>query len=156
MRPAAPRSLGAARAVARCVTARQPKLAIVLVLALIGQQFIVSLLRIEASPVLSTYDMYSTTYGSPADYEHKAGQAYWIVGLDVGRNTQVPHQSDEADAIAGGFAGDRSSDRSAPAPLLRSLGPISNSVSVEATRVHVDWAQWRLLDEPIRTSLTDP
>ena len=39
-------------------------------------------MRIEASPVLSTYDMYSTTYGSPADYEHNAGQAYWIVGLD--------------------------------------------------------------------------
>ena len=82
VRPADSRSLRAARAGRDADPARQPKFAIVLVIALLGQQSIVSLMRIEASPVLSTYDMYSTTYGSPADYEHNAGQVYWIVGVD--------------------------------------------------------------------------
>jgi hypothetical protein len=137
--------------------ARQPTLAVVLVLAVVGQQSIVSLMRIEAFPALSTYDMYSTTYGSPADYEHKAGETYWMVGLD--RSAKIHRcriNPIEARQIArDGF----DADRSLTAELLRRCFDSSvplHQVSIEVTRVQVDWDRWQLLDEPIRTSLTEP
>jgi len=138
-------------------TPPQPTLAIVLVLVVLGQQSLVSLLRIEASPVLSTYDMYSTTYGSPAEYEHNAGQAYWIVGLDRSAETHRCRISQvDAGAIERhGFAGDRSLTERLLRRCFDPSVPLER-VSVEATRVQVDWARWRLLDEPIRTSLTAP
>ena len=137
--------------------ARQPKLAIALVLALLGQQFVVSLMRIEASPVLSTYDMYSTTYGSPADYEHNAGEAYWMVGLDRSAKTHRCRISPiEAHKIErDGFT----ADRSLTTELLRRCFDPSvplQQISIEASRVKVDWERWQLLDEPVRRSLTDP
>jgi len=46
------------------------------VLVLIALQTVVSLFRLELSPVLSAYDMYSTTYASPADFEEKATDAH--------------------------------------------------------------------------------
>ena len=126
-------------------------------LALIGQQFIVSLMRIEASPVLSTYDMYSTTYGSPADYEHNAGEAYWMVGLDSSEQTHrcrigpIEARKIERD----GFAADRALTEGLLRRCFDPSVPLEQ-VSIEATRVQVDWAHWRLLDEPVHTSLTDP
>jgi predicted secreted protein len=139
------------------VPARQPKFAIALVIALLGQQSIVSLMRIEASPVLSTYDMYATTYGSPADYEHNAGQAYWIVGLD---QTAKTHRCRISPIEAGkieraGFAADRSLTEGLLRRCFDPSVPLQQ-VSLEATRVQVDWARWQLLDEPVRTLLTDP
>jgi hypothetical protein len=59
-----------------------PKAPVLVVMTLIALQLAVSFLRIELSPLLSTYDMYATTYSSPAEYEQKAGPVYWIVGVD--------------------------------------------------------------------------
>lgn len=134
-----------------------PKLAVYMVMALFAQQFVVSLLRLEVSPVLSTYDMYSTTYGSPAEYEQKAGQTYWIVGVDDAaqvyrcRITRM-----DADMIASGAI---PAERLLKDPVLRRCfdGSIPlRTVSIETSRVQMDWARWRRLDEPIRARLTEP
>jgi len=90
--------------------ARRPRLVPLLVVALVGQQVIVSLLRIEGSPVLSSYDMYSTTYASPEDYEKNAGAAYWVVGLDdAGRTHRCRITLADAEAVGreGGVVGDQ-------------------------------------------------
>ena len=130
--------------------------AVFMVMALVGQQFVVSLLRLEVSPLLSTYDMYSTTYGSPAEYEDKAGQGYWIVGQD---DSAQAHRCRitrmEAEMIAGGAIFD---NRRLMEPVLRRCFEPSipiRYVSVEASRVHMDWTEWRRLDDPIRLRLTD-
>jgi hypothetical protein len=118
---------------------------------------VVSLFRLEASPVFSTYDMYSTTYASPADYEHNAGQVYWIVGLDRQVETRRCRISaSEADAIEQARrAGDPVRIQSLIGRCVDPSLPVQQ-VMVEATRVRVDWDEWRLLDEPLRTRVTEP
>lgn len=128
-----------------------------LVIVVVGQQIVVSVLKLDVPPLFSTYDMYSTTYGSPAEYEDKAGQAYWIVAVDD--SAQVHHcrvSQTQAAVVVRAAAG--AVDWPSMAPVLRYCFEPSmrlQRVSVEATRVHVDWARWRL-NEPIRTSLMDP
>lgn len=153
-----PASAAAMDAASRAVpSGRLPTAAIVMVLALAAQQVAVSLLTLEVSPVLSTYDMYSTTYGSPAEYEEKAGQAYWIVGVDDAGHahrcaiTQIEAGTITRDGVsaAGRF----------PAPLLRRcFGPSTRiqHASVEASRIQVDWTRWKRLEEPLRTRITEP
>lgn len=126
----------------------------VVVMVLMALQLAVSLLRVEVSPLLSTYDMYATTYGSPAEYEQKAGQAYWIVGVDA---AATPHRCrisrGEADAITGAAA---TEPRATGSWMRRCFDPSLDirNVSLEATRVHIDWERWERLDEPIRVPLT--
>jgi len=128
-----------------------------LVIMVVAQQIVVSGLKLDIPPVFSIYDMYSTTYSSPAEYEDKAGQAYWIVAVDD--SAQIHHcrvTRTQADVVIRAAAGPV--DWSSIAPVLRECFEPSvrlQRVSVEATRVHVDWAQWRL-NEPIRISLLDP
>jgi hypothetical protein len=131
-----------------------PRAPVFVVMALIALQLCVSLLRIEVSPLLSTYDMYATTYGSPQEYEQKAGQAYWIVGID---GEEQVHRCritrGEADAIAGAAA----TDPRDTGTMMRRCFDASldiRTVSLEATRVQIDWTRWERLDEPIRVSLT--
>jgi hypothetical protein len=124
--------------------------------ALVGLQSVVSLLRLEVSPLLSTYDMYSTTYGSPAEYEQKAGQSYWIVGVDDSEQVQrcrITRMEAETIALDAVSAARLLSDH-----LRRCFGASArfHNVSIEATRVQVDWTNWRRLDEPVRVRLTDP
>ena len=139
------------------VSRRLPTLAVCMVMALVAQQLVVSLLKLEVSPVLSTYDMYSTTYGSPAEYEDKAGQAYWLVGLDDAAQAHRCRISRmEVDAIARGGV---SADQLLTEPVLRRCFDPSmrlRHVFVEASRVQVDWTQWRRLEEPARVRLSDP
>ena len=101
--------------------------------------------------------MYSTTYGSPAEYEYNAGQTYWLVGLDDSaqvhrcRITRM-----EADTIGGNGV---PTGRLLMEPALRRCFDPSirlQNAFVEASRGRVDWTQWRRLDEPIRVRLTDP
>jgi hypothetical protein len=98
--------------------------------------------------------MYATTYGSPAEYEQKAGQAYWIVGID---GDAIPHRCrisrGEADAIAGAAA---TAPRATGSLMRRCFDPSLDirNVSLEATRVHIDWERWERLDEPVRVPLT--
>ncbi len=133
------------------------RIAVVLVLTFVGQQLVVSALKLDVPPLLSTYDMYSTTYSSPADYEDKAGQAYWIVAVDDAAQTHECRVTrTQADIVVRAAA--EPVDRSSMSPVLRLCFEPSirlQRISVEATRVHVDWAQWRL-NEPIRTSLMNP
>jgi len=122
--------------------------------SLIALQLVVTLLRLEISPLLSTYVMYATTYSSPAEYEQKAGQAYWIVGVD---SEAQPHRCritrGEADAIAGAAA---TEPRATGARMRRCFDPSLDirNVSLEATRMHIDWERWERLDEPIRVPIT--
>lgn len=125
------------------------------VMTLIALQLGVSLLRLEVSPLLSTYDMYATTYGSPAEYEQKAGQSYWVVGVD---GEAQAHRCRITRAEADTFAGTATADPRATGSLMRRCFDSSldiRTVSLEATRVHIDWTRWERLDEPIRVPLTD-
>lgn len=113
------------------------------VLALAATQVVVSALRLEVSPVLSTYDMYSTTYASPADFEEKASDARWLVAIDdTGRRHQCRLSRVEADTLAAA---------SGPLPSAirrRCLDPAVRvkTLTVEADRVRVDWTRLRLED----------
>jgi len=133
------------------------RLTVVFVLAFVGQQLVVSALRLDVPPLLTPYDMYSTTYSSPAEFEFAAGEAYWIVVVDDAAEThecRVPRA--QADLVIRAAA--EPVDRLSIAPVLRLCFQPSirlQHISVEATRVNVDWARWRL-NEPIRTSLMSP
>jgi hypothetical protein len=131
-----------------------PRTQVLVVMALIALQLGVSLLRLEVSPLLSTYDMYATTYGSPAEYEQKAGQSYWVVGVD---GEAQAHRCRITRAEADTFAGTAAADPRATGSLMRRCFDSSldiRKVSLEATRVHIDWTRWERLDEPIRVPLT--
>ena len=131
-----------------------PRAQVFVVMALIALQLGVSLLKLEVSPLLSTYDMYATTYGSPAEYEQKAGQSYWVVGVD---GEAQAHRCRITRAEADTFAGTATADPRATGSLMRRCFDPSldiRKVSLEATRVHIDWTRWERLDEPIRVPLT--
>ena len=134
-----------------------PKLALFMVIALVAQQLVVSLLKLEVAPFLSTFDMYSTTYASPAEYELKAGQAYWLVGLDdSGRAHRCGISQVDADTIARGAV---LADRHSREEFLRRCFDASirlQSVFVEVGRVHVDWTQWRWVEESARSRMSEP
>lgn len=134
--------------------ARPARHHVFVVMTLIAVQLAVSLLRLEVSPLLSTYDMYATTYGSPAEYEQKAGQSYWVVGVD---GEAQAHRCRITRAEADTFAGAATADPRATGSLMRRCFDSSldiRTVSLEATRVHIDWTRWERLDEPIRVPLT--
>ena len=92
-----------------------------------------------------------------ADYEDAAGQEYWIVAVDDAAQTHECRVTrTQADIIV--RAAEEPVDRLSMTPVLRLCFEPSirlQRISVEATRVNVDWAQWRL-NEPIRTSLMNP
>jgi hypothetical protein len=56
----------------------------------IVQQVAVSTMHVEARPVFSAYDMYSTTYGSWTDYEAASNLVYRVVSVSDGRSTDLP------------------------------------------------------------------
>lgn len=130
---------------------------VVVVIALIGLQTVVSWLRLEVSPLISTYDMYSTTYGSPAEYEQKAGQTYWIMATDDNAEMHECRIARvDADVIA--TAAERPENRGPTAELLRHCFEPSvrlRSVSMEARRGGIDWTRWRQ-EEPERVPLMGP
>jgi len=79
--------------------------AVAIVVVFLAVQLVVSLLKLEVSPLISAYDMYSTTYGSTADYQQKAADQYWLVATD---DAMKPHQCrigrTDVDVIAAGAA----------------------------------------------------
>jgi hypothetical protein len=128
----------------------------VVVLAVIAMQILVSALHVEVSPLLSTYDMYSTTYSSPEEFERKSGDTYWIVATD---NDQELHECritrTEADMFAGiGIASNR---QAAAAIFGRCFDPSIKvqTITIEITRGQVDWEHWRL-EPPRHISVTGP
>ncbi|MBI2188849.1 MAG: hypothetical protein HYU37_17250 [Acidobacteria bacterium] len=125
---------------------------VAVVVSLIAAQSIVSLLRIEVSPLISAYDMYATTYASPAEYEQKAGEQYWLVAdADT-----TPHECriSRADVDVLGAAS-KSSDSERTREVLQRCfdAPVRfHRVSVEARRARVDWQAWKPAT-PARTQL---
>lgn len=117
--------------------------AVTVILVLMLQQAVVSLFRLEMSPLVSSYDMYSTTYSSPEDYERKANEVYWVVAADAaGQMRECRISREEAGVL--GTAG--SANPAGAAALLRRCFENDDvqAVSVEVRRVRVDWNAWRL------------
>lgn len=117
--------------------------AVTVILVLMLQQAVVSLFRLEMSPLVSSYDMYSTTYSSPEDYERKANDVYWVVAADAaGQMRECRISREEAEVF--GTAG--SANAAGAAALLRRCfgNDDVQAVSVEVRRVRVDWNAWRL------------
>jgi hypothetical protein len=114
-----------------------------IILAVAGEQFVVSAAKIEVDPLMSTYDMYSTTYASPADYDAKAGMSYWVVAQledGVSESCRIDRRDVEALSKA------RDDRESATAVLRSCLGrpaPV-HSFIVEGRRRAIDWKRWRL------------
>jgi hypothetical protein len=126
---------------------------VVVIGAVVLQQAVASAGRVEVAPLVSAFDMYSSTYASPADYESKAGMSYWIaVSFADGRTDSCRvSREDAAAAVAG------------PTPRLARMLKLCfdmaassvRAVSVEASRRAIDWARWRLGDE-VRVTLAGP
>ena len=114
------------------------------VIALFALQIVVSALRIEVTPLLSTYDMYSTTYESEADYAYKAGLSYWIVAEHPDGTSQDCRISRAAaDTMSRAIAG--SEPWGSAADVIETCfdgsAPIVN-VSLQGRRSAIDWQKW--------------
>jgi hypothetical protein len=89
------------------------------------------------------YDMYSTTYASPAEFEAKATDAHWLVAIDdAGGRHQCRLSRAEAESLAsasgpGGLPADLRQRCLDPAVRVKTL-------TVEADHIRVDWARLRL------------
>ena len=121
---------------------------------LIAAQVVVSLFQIEVSPLISAYDMYATTYASPAEYEQKASEEYWIVAADD-RGALDECRISRADVEVLGKSTSDPLERGRVFDVLpRCFGPAARftDLAVEARRVRVDWDGWRL-DAPVRRRL---
>jgi hypothetical protein len=126
------------------------------VLSLIVVQLGVSLTRLEVSPFLSTYDMYATTYASPAEYEQKSADTFWLGAADgsgVRRQCRISRR--EADVLAG-LATASEPDRIRDEAIQRCFGEATHmtDMAVEGSRVRVDWERWRPL-EPVRVRIEE-
>jgi hypothetical protein len=127
---------------------------VAVVVGLFAAQFVISLLRIEVSPLVSAYDMYATTYASPAEYEQKAGEEYWIVAADDRAALHECRISRAEVDLLGGASPGKADRGPALEVLRRCFAPAADfeNLSVEARRARVDWDAWRL-EEPARTQL---
>ena len=131
--------------------------AVGVIVVFLAAQLVVSAFKIEVSPLISTYDMYSTTYSSPAEYEQKAADQYWVVATDdMMKLHQCRISRLEADAIAANAASARAVSMAAGF-VRRCFEPSVHvrTIAVEGSRVRVDWAQWRP-GQPARVRLTEP
>jgi hypothetical protein len=71
---------GPRRPVAQSATRLRP-VELGLVLFVIGQQVYASAMHVEARPLVTAYDMYSTTYDTRDDYEAASNLVYRVVGI---------------------------------------------------------------------------
>jgi len=72
------------------------------VIFVLVQQIVITTRHVEARPLFSTYDMYSTTYADAQQYEAKSNLVYRVVGVTAG-GTRVPLedcQMSDAEAVA--------------------------------------------------------
>jgi hypothetical protein len=130
--------------------------AVAIVVALLAVQLFVSLLKLEVSPLISTYDMYSTTYGSTAEYEQKAADQYWLVATDDAmKSHQCRIGRTDVDVIAAEAATTRSGVM-ATELIRRCFDPSVHirTIAVEGSRARVDWTKWRS-EQATRVRLTD-
>jgi hypothetical protein len=61
-----------------------------LILAVAGQQLFISASHVEARPMFSSYDMYSTTYATPEAYEAASNLVYRVVDASEGGAVDLP------------------------------------------------------------------
>jgi len=139
IRPASPASAPSAGAT-HASPLRWAQTAVVLVL--LGQQAVASALNEEASPLMSAYDMYSTTYASPADYDAKSGLTYWVVAdFPDGTRDECKVGREDAEAVAA-----RQTESTRVTEVIEDCfdprSPI-RSLSAEARKPSVDWERWR-------------
>jgi hypothetical protein len=116
-------------------------------IAVVVQQIVVSATRLEMSPFLSAYDMYSSTYASAAEYEADAGLSYWLVARDTAASLEPCGVSREvAEAWLDESRRDRDPEaaRAAAACFVKERG---RQLIVEGHRTRVDWTRWRLGDD---------
>jgi hypothetical protein len=80
-----------------------------LMAAVVAQQVYASWARVEARPFVSAYDMYSTTYASPAAYEEASNLVYRVVGVTAAGREDLPDctiDSPAAETFSRAVAGD--------------------------------------------------
>ena len=133
-----------ARVVEAVPSRRRASGPVMAVIALVALQIVVSALRLEVTPVLSTYDMYSTTYADDAEYVSKAGLSYWIIaGRPDGTTEACRVSRSAADAVERAISGTAQWTSAAGAidTCFGTSAPVVN-VSVQGRRNAVDWSQW--------------
>ena len=121
------------------VALRGPAVAITV---LVVVQLFISSFKLEIAPLFSTYDMYSTTYGSTDEYASKAGLAYWLIADRTdGKTNECRVSRTAADTISRAIAD--------PA-LWRAATPVLDScfdssaiarVAVQGRRASIDWSR---------------
>jgi hypothetical protein len=115
----------------------------------VGQQIVVSSQKLEVGPLLSTYDMYSRTYNSPAAYERSMSDEYRLVAQLPGNRTETC-RVDVADgpallAHADGMPGaDPRLVENALRDCFAGVDGVQR-VDVEVARFAIDWARWKPL-----------
>ena len=121
---------------------------LLVIVFVIVQQLYVSMRHVEARPLFTAYDMYSTTYSSPEAYEAASNLEYRVVEVDEHRAADLPGcVVDEAGARAVAAAAD--GDVSARARVRGLLGPCLadrrgvSMVRLEGDRQVYDWQQRR-------------
>ena len=133
------------------------RLAVPTLTALVVLQLVITTMRIEVAPLLSSYDMYSTTYVSPAEYEAKSGVRYWIVAS--ANDQQVGEclvNRSAAESVSRALVGNAASTASADV-LERCFGegaPV-RTVTVEGRRSRIDWNRWPP-EEIVRQPMAGP
>jgi hypothetical protein len=147
--------------VVAALSSRRPSLLhaqMAVVLVLIAQQTIASAYRLEVAPFVSTWDMYSTTYASPEEYEAKAGLAYMIVaGFDDGRSEACRVDQQDAEILV-----TRAPDGPLPDQVTKAIENCFRSglpikvLSVEGRRRKVDWVRWQFAADEVRIPLGGP
>lgn len=135
-----------------------PRLAAVqaaLVLTIAAGQIVVSAARVEVDPLLSTYDMYSTTYSSPEDYTAKSGMSYWlVVQLADGTSESCRVDRRDVDGLST-ESPDLASVTAVAADCLGRSVPL-RSLTVEGRHREVDWDAWRFAGDVLRQPIGRP
>ena len=119
---------------------------IVLIIGFIAQQVIVSASNIEVPPLLSAYDMYSSTYKNQEAYEEATTKNLWVVANTMNDRQRKCQVSDNEAALIGNLS-DNNSNTSPAYQILETcfddLRTIRD-VQLEATRRTIDWSRWKL------------
>jgi hypothetical protein len=118
------------------------------VVAVLVQQIYCSVFEVEARPLLSAYDMYSTTYGSPEEYEAQSNLVYRVVAVAGQERTELPdceiddHAARLVEVAASGGAEERERVTALLAPCLSGF-PGVQVLQLEGDRRIYDWEHGR-------------
>ena len=108
-------------------------------LAVITLQIAVSAAKVEYAPLLSTWDMYATTYSGPEDYESRSLTYLLVARFDDGARRACDVTDHEATELI--EAGMSSSSRRVLSKCFPSASAV-RSVLIEGRRRPIDWTKW--------------